>query len=200
MRGYSFVHCTLGAIIFSSYVASMKNASAEPTITPHPTPCSRDYFPGSQLFNLKEVISTSVNQPSGLDFSKNNILISKDRLSPSSDNFFVYLNSDNFCGTGGCRMLILMYKNNKYNLINSVFGVRLPIVSFNTRHNGWRDIGIQSYSPKRDLNFTRLLFDGSRYPSNPTLPHNVTVGHKDDIYKILISNEPQDSTRQCRIE
>jgi hypothetical protein len=82
----------------------------------------------------------------------------------------VYL-TGNWCGTGGCTMLILTPEGTSYRVITKTPITRLPIRVLTTRSNGWHDISVRvqggGIQPGGE---TVLPFDGKSYPDNPTMP------------------------------
>jgi hypothetical protein len=83
----------------------------------------------------------------------------------------VYASGRGLCGTGGCRTLILARKGSSYRVVTHITITRPPIrVSKNTSH-GWRNISV--WVGGRGINpgyEAELRFDGTTYPSNPTVP------------------------------
>jgi hypothetical protein len=78
----------------------------------------------------------------------------------------VYLSADGWCGTGGCTMLILAPEGVSYRVVTRIPAVRLPIWVFNTKSNGWRDIGVGArINGVEPLYEAILSFDGQTYPS-----------------------------------
>jgi hypothetical protein len=82
----------------------------------------------------------------------------------------VYLLGNDWCGSGGCTMLILTTQNAHYKVITRATITRLPIRLLSTRTNGWRDLAVtvagggilKAYEAK-------LTFNGRKYPGNPTV-------------------------------
>ena len=84
----------------------------------------------------------------------------------------VYVADDRYCGTGGCKLLILEpLSGGGYRRVMDATITRPPIRQLSTRSHGWSDIGVlvvgggimKAYE-------ARLRFDGRAYPSNPTVP------------------------------
>lgn len=81
----------------------------------------------------------------------------------------VYLSSGDFCGSGGCTLLVFANESAAYRLISYITLVRPPVVASSHSTNEWRDLivsvgggGIQSPY------YAVLAFDGRKYPENPT--------------------------------
>ena len=83
----------------------------------------------------------------------------------------VYITDSDWCGSGGCTTLILAPSGSTFELVTKITIARLPIRILETKTNGWHDISVvvagggilSAYDAK-------LSFDGSTYPTNPTVP------------------------------
>lgn len=78
----------------------------------------------------------------------------------------VYVISDEVCGSGGCNTLILRRTGSSWKPVTTITITNLPIRVLNTRSYGWHDISVGV----KGHNDAALRFNGSRYPSNPTVP------------------------------
>lgn len=77
------------------------------------------------------------------------------------DEYFVRLMGSYFCGSGGCTFLLL----DRYSEIITKFTVmRPPIYVSVEKENGWRKLMVES-----EGKYKELVFDGKRYPSNPSV-------------------------------
>jgi len=93
----------------------------------------------------------------------------------------VYLMDPDWCGSGGCSLVILSHRQDGYRVLLRSTITRLPIMLLATNSHGWRDIGVtihgggimQAYE-------ARFRFNGHRYP-NTTMP----LRHREG--KVLIS-------------
>jgi len=59
----------------------------------------------------------------------------------------VYLTSDGWCGSGGCRMLVLDPKGSSYKVVAHIPTVRLPISVLTAKSSGWHDIRVSRQVP-----------------------------------------------------
>ena len=83
---------------------------------------------------------------------------------------FIYITDPNYCGSGGCTLVILSRAKRGYRVVMHSTVTKLPIRLLTTSSHGWRDIGvtvqgggiIHSYE-------ARLRYNGRQYPSNPTV-------------------------------
>lgn len=87
------------------------------------------------------------------------------------DEIVVYVSSANWCGSGGCLLLVLQPKGSSYEVIGRTTIVRLPIRVLHTSTNGWRDIGVWVQGGGIQPGYEAALpFNGKKYPSNPSVP------------------------------
>jgi hypothetical protein len=83
----------------------------------------------------------------------------------------VYVVGENWCGSGGCTLLVLMPYESSYRVIGRATIVKLPIRILHTSTNGRHDIGVWVSGGGIQKGYEALLqFDGKAYPSNPTVP------------------------------
>jgi hypothetical protein len=82
----------------------------------------------------------------------------------------VLLQGMNWCGSGGCTMLIFQGTGGGFRLVSHITLVREPVIVSETRTKGWRDI-IVHVSGGGDVEGHNipLKFNGSTYPTNPSL-------------------------------
>jgi len=82
----------------------------------------------------------------------------------------VYVSGRGWCGTGGCVMLILAPEGESYRVVTRTTVTGLPIRVLTTKSNGWHDISVVvaggGIQPAYEA---ELCFDGTTYPSNPTV-------------------------------
>jgi hypothetical protein len=83
----------------------------------------------------------------------------------------VYLTGREWCGSGGCIMLILTSEGPSYRVLTKTTATRLPIRVLVTKTNGWHDISVVvaggGILPGYEADLT---FDGKTYPLNPSVP------------------------------
>ena len=83
----------------------------------------------------------------------------------------VYLIGSGWCGTGGCRTLILAPDHSTYRLITRIYAVHPPVIVLASTSHGWRSLAVwvvgggilEGYEAE-------LRFDGRTYPINPAIP------------------------------
>lgn len=82
----------------------------------------------------------------------------------------VLMEGSDWCGTGGCTLLVLIRSRGEWKLVSKMTGTKTPIRVVQRSKNGWSSLGvtvrgggiIQSYEAVLD-------FDGKKYPSNPSM-------------------------------
>lgn len=80
----------------------------------------------------------------------------------------VLLQGTEWCGSGGCTMLIYHAKNDhSLTLVTKTTVTNTPIYQLSTKQNGWSDLSV--YSNVKGVGQVKLSFDGKSYPSNPSL-------------------------------
>jgi len=83
----------------------------------------------------------------------------------------VQFTSRDWCGTGGCTILILQQKGETWKIVTRIIVAHAPIRVLNKIHKGWHSIGvlvcgggiIECYEAE-------LPYDGKTYAKNPTVP------------------------------
>jgi len=89
---------------------------------------------------------------------------------------FVYVTDRNYCGSGGCKLVILSPQGRSFRVVMRTTVTKLPIRLLPTSTRGWRDVGVtvQGGGIIRPY-VARLRFNGRGYPSNPTVPPAVPL-------------------------
>lgn len=91
---------------------------------------------------------------------------------------FVYLVGFPVCGTGGCSGAIYKQEDEEYSLLSRFSLVNNPIIISDNKTNGYRDIIMNVYGGGIESFFALLKYDGSTYPSNPSIQPKVEPGTK----------------------
>lgn len=82
----------------------------------------------------------------------------------------VLFSGPEYCGSGGCNMLILGHQGDAFTVLGQPTVVRAPVRVLTTSTNGRPDIGVRVAGGGVTEGYEALLaFDGTRYPSNPTV-------------------------------
>jgi hypothetical protein len=91
---------------------------------------------------------------------------------------FAYLVGSSFCGTGGCSAAIFKEKKNNYYLLAKFSIVKNPVIISDSKTKGYKDIIMNVYGGGIVPFFARLKYDGTTYPSNPSIQPKVEPGTK----------------------
>lgn len=87
-----------------------------------------------------------------------------------TEEVIVYQSGAGWCGTGGCKMLILAPEGVSYRVVTETTVTRLPIRVLATKSNGWHDISVIVAGGGIHPGYeAELSFDGKTYPSNPSV-------------------------------
>lgn len=94
------------------------------------------------------------------------------QLAPyQSKAVLVYLRGSEWCGSGGCTLLVLMPRGDSFEVKGDVSITRPPIRVLNHMTHGWHDLGVYvaggGIIPGYDA---ALPFDGAKYAENPSVP------------------------------
>jgi hypothetical protein len=83
----------------------------------------------------------------------------------------VYVTGGGWCGSGGCRLLVLEPHGSSYRVIAHMTIVWPPIRVFDNETKGWRDLGVWQQGGGTLRGYEAVLpFNGKRYPENPSVP------------------------------
>ena len=82
----------------------------------------------------------------------------------------VYVRGRSLCGSGGCRLLVLTRTEAGFAPVSRTTVTWLPVGVLDTSTNGWRDLWVTVSGGGMPAGRRKLMFDGSAYPSNPTVP------------------------------
>ncbi|MUK63086.1 hypothetical protein GNP81_05560 [Aliivibrio fischeri] len=88
-----------------------------------------------------------------------------DLNSDGFDDAIVMLKGMNWCGSGGCTVLIFQNTGSDFTFISKSTVTGLPIRIAETKTGGWNDIIVWSKGKGSVL----MRFDGDSYPSNPSV-------------------------------
>jgi len=83
-------------------------------------------------------------------------------------NLLIYVTGPQWCGSGGCALLVLAHRGAGYRLVSKTPITRPPIRVLATSAHGWRDLGVLVGGGGAERPYeASLRFDGRRY-LNPT--------------------------------
>ena len=118
----------------------------------------------------------------------------------------VYYEDKNYCGSGGCVLLILIPRGSSFEVIGRTTITRLPIRVLKTYSNGYHDLGVWLQGGGILPGHEALVpFDGRRYSSNPSTapcravalgtPGNTLIARKAYGHESLVYPQERPSTR-----
>lgn len=73
-----------------------------------------------------------------------------------------------WCGTHGCTMLVFQAHPGKFTLVNAIQPVQAPVYISTMKSNGWKDLVVRVSGRWTKAKDVAMLFDGQKYPSNPS--------------------------------
>jgi hypothetical protein len=115
---------------------------------------------------LREYVKAAQGEP---DKATRYLAAEADLKAGGGPETLVYLTGSDWCGTGGCALLVLKWDGGSYKLIEEVSPTRLPVRVLDSRHAGWRDLAVWVGGGGVAHGYEAVLeFDGKAYPDNPT--------------------------------
>lgn len=81
----------------------------------------------------------------------------------------VYLRGMDWCGSGGCTLLVLRERNGSWMRVSRITATRLPVRVLDRRRHGWHSLQVHVGGGGIASADVVLDFDGRRYPGNPTV-------------------------------
>jgi hypothetical protein len=82
----------------------------------------------------------------------------------------VYLQGPGWCGSGGCVALVLSREQSAFRVVTWITVAQLPIRVLANKSNGWKSIGVWVQGGGVQPGYeAELRFDGSSYPTNPSI-------------------------------
>ncbi len=141
--------------------------------------------------HVKHFLQRYLRDPLGFDTSTRIAVASVATKGSESKEFIVYVSGENWCGSGGCTLLVLTPVGASYKIIGRTTIVQLPIRILRSTTHGRPEIGVRVQGGIMEPGYEAILpFDGRRYPSNPSVPP-ARRSHNADIGKILIPTTEQ---------
>lgn len=88
----------------------------------------------------------------------------------------VYFIGPDWCGTGGCVMLVLTKSGSSWKVISDTATTQLPIRVLSRTSHGWHSIGVWVQGGGIYPGYeAELRFNGKTYPSGPSVPPAIRV-------------------------
>ncbi|WP_407331725.1 COG3650 family protein [Enterovibrio sp. 27052020O] len=110
-------------------------------------------------------------------------------LNNDGDNELLVLTD--WCGSGGCTLLVFANQDGDWRFNSRITLVHLPFQMGNATHNGWRDLIMPVGGGGAKAATHVLHFDGNRYPSNPSVAPEVSLPDATDTYLFSDGIYPQ---------
>ncbi len=89
----------------------------------------------------------------------------------ATEEIVVYVSGKQWCGSGGCPLVILAPRGGSYNVMGRVSITWPPIRALGHTTRGRHDIGVWVQGGGIQPGYEAILqFNGTKYPSNPTVP------------------------------
>ena len=80
----------------------------------------------------------------------------------------VLLTGMDWCGSGGCTLLVAQHQRAAWRLISKITLVHPPVVALDRKRSGWQSLGVTVGGGGEVTHQVTLDFRQGRYPSNPT--------------------------------
>jgi hypothetical protein len=81
----------------------------------------------------------------------------------------VLMHNDYFCGSGGCTAFVLKGTGIGFKVVSKIFIAREPFAVLTETKHGWKSLSVYVAGGGAKAGAVVLRFNGSKYPSNPTL-------------------------------
>jgi hypothetical protein len=85
------------------------------------------------------------------------------------DDLLMLLEDPNWCGTGGCTLLVFRQGEAAFELVTETSVTNPPIAVATQRHSGWHDLLVNVGGGGLEPGTVVLQHDGTGYPDNPSL-------------------------------
>jgi hypothetical protein len=103
----------------------------------------------------------------------------------------VYVTGDGWCGSGGCRLLVLEPKRKGWAVLGRTTITRPPVLRLRRTSHGYRDLGVFVTGGRIIPGYEAALpFDGKRYSENPTIPPAVAMRGEPEGVVLIAADTP----------
>jgi hypothetical protein len=155
-KRFSFILLAMSSVLISLVCLAQTRQEGNVTATPHP---------------LKKFLQDFAGPPiSTTDALTEYFDVSIDLNNDKKQEVIVYLKGTEWCGSGGCTMLILAPEGASYKVLTKVTITNPPIRVLAKRSHGWRSLGVWVRGGGIRAGYEAALdFDGMTYPSNPSV-------------------------------
>lgn len=167
----------LYALLSGLVVGCSSNVPIETTETTQP-PSSMD-LAGDEtlLLALKQAVYLSIQEQPLYQYAFYDL--NQDGIQDA----VVMLRGSNWCGTGGCTVLVFQgMSREKFQPHSKMTVTDVPIVALNSKTQGWSDLSVYSRGSGQVI----LKFNGRSYPGNPSLEPKYTGNLQQTGNRVLI--------------
>ena len=175
----SLIAASLLGSLFLQQAASGAQAATVPM-------CEGSELSHAEASALRQKIAATLHENAGTFFDNSEVLVSVGGLRRQHRDALVYLADSNYCGTGGCTVLIFSSPTNRkrqvgsFSYVGRIHQVHAPIGTLANSHDGWRDLAVSvAGGGIRSAHLARMTFSRGRYPSNAStiVDSEVTIDH-----------------------
>lgn len=160
------IHLFLCTLLSGLVVGCSSTAPIENTETPSP-PISTTNLAGDEtmLHALKQAVYLSLQEQPLYQYAFYDL--NQDGIQDA----VVMLKGANWCGSGGCTVLVFQgMSREKFQPHSKMTVTDVPIVALNSKTQGWSDLSVYSRGSGQVI----LKFNGRSYPGNPSLEPKYT--------------------------
>lgn len=170
-----FFLCTLlsGLVVGCSSTAPIENTETTPP------PISKTNLAGDEtmLHALKQAVYLSLQEQPLYQYAFYDL--NQDGIQDA----VVMLKGANWCGSGGCTVLVFQgMSREKFQPHSKMTVTDVPIVVLNSKTQGWSDLSVYSRGSGQVI----LKFNGRSYPGNPSLEPKYTGNLQQNGNRVLI--------------
>lgn len=172
------IHLFLCTLLSGLVVGCSSNAPMENTEIPSP-PISTTNLAGDEtmLHALKQAVYLSLQEQSLYQYAFYDL--NQDGIQDA----IVMLKGTNWCGSGGCTVLVYQgMSRDKFQPHSKMTVADVPIVALNSKTQGWSDLSVYSRGSGQVI----LKFNGRSYPANPSLEPKYTGNLQQSGNRVLI--------------
>lgn len=172
------IHLFLCTLLSGLVVGCSSTAPIENTETPSP-PISTTNLAGDEtmLHALKQAVYLSLQEQPLYQYAFYDL--NQDGIQDA----VVMLKGANWCGSGGCTVLVFQgMSREKFQPHSKMTVTDVPIVALNSKTQGWSDLSVYSRGSGQVI----LKFNGRSYPSNPSLEPKYTGNLQQNGNRVLI--------------
>jgi len=172
------IHLFLCALLSSLVVACSSNAPIDNTETAQPPSSTTDLAGDETMLRaLKQAVYLSIQEQPLYQYAFYDL--NQDGIQDA----VVMLRGANWCGTGGCTVLVFQgMSREKFQPHSKMTVADVPIVALNSKTQGWSDLSVYS----RGAGQVILKFNGRSYPDNPSLEPKYTGNLQQTGNRVLI--------------